>query len=550
MREIRNVCLIDSMQPLLVAAFTDLGCTVLQIRTGDTVFFDLPAALSKEGFAPDLVIQVETLGNRSMVIGLDELKCPTIFWALDPHLNAHWQNAYGRLFDLVCSTQRAWIPKLQERGAQDVRWLPWFGRVVEEQERRSHDLAFVGRISNQRPARKWMVEFLREKAKGFDLAVEDNLPFARMLDLYRDSRIIPNESIFGEVNFRLFEAASCGCLVISQDLGSEQEELFEPGKEIDTYGHVLELDDKLAFYLGNERLTRAMGRAARARVLADHLPVNRAATLLEYGADAARHRAEGEKADVWTALTVASMWEAGLLSVTARDVLDRLSRLAPTAATMTAVLRAQAASGMRKPLGANLQAILAGNQFAGSHDLNLAASTAALRLGEFDAAKAFWLREVRRAGLPPVKQPESPAELLTLWAKELGRSGHIIRAGFSFDPAINLPASAAECLMAVLKDEPEHLPTLKLMDTMLRPISGMEQVRVGFLSVVTLHERRDWRLALEIGLADLKSFRLKSGLEELVLALETARVQGQEKMFLKALDARDRSGLLKKRLGG
>lgn len=538
------------MQPLLAAAFEDIGCTVLRLRTGDAVFFDLPAALAEKEYSPDLVIQVETLGNRSVLTGLDQLQCPAIFWAVDPHLNAHWQAAYGRLFDLVCSTQRAWIPKLKECGAQDVRWLPWYGRVEEEKNERSHDLAFVGRVSSQRPARKWMVEFLREKGRGFDLAVKDNLPFFKMLDLYKDSRIIPNESIFGEVNFRLFEATSCGCLVLGQDLGPEQEELFEPGREMDTYSHALELDEKLAFYLGNRRLTQAMGRAARARVLADHLPANRAATLLEYGADAVVRRAEGEAADVWTALTVAAMWEAGLLPVSARDVLARLADLKPTAATMTAVLRTQVVSDMRKPLGANLQAILGGNQFAGSGDLNLAASAAALRLGEFDAARAFWLREVRRAGLKPARQPENPVELLTLWARELARSGRIIRAGFSFDPAINLPASAGECLMTVLESQPEHLPTLKLLDTMLRPIIGMEQLRVGFLSVVTLHERRDWRLALEIGLADLKSFRLDSGLEELALALETARTQGQERVFLKALDARDRSGLLRKRLAG
>ncbi len=103
--------------------------------------------------------------------------------------------------------------------------------------------------------------------------------------------------------------------------------------------------------------------------------------------------------------------------------------------------------------------------------------------------------------------------------------------------------------MTILADEPQHLPTLRLLDTMLRPISGLEQARVGFLSILTLHERDDWRLAFEIGLADLKSYRLDSGLEELHLAREITRKNDQEALFDKVLKARDPSGLLAARLG-
>jgi len=548
MQEIRNVCLIDPMQLLMVTAFQELGCTVLTLRTGDTVFYDLPAALEEHGFSPDLVVQTETLGNRSVVTGLDKIDCPTIFWAVDPHLNAHWQSAYGRLFDMVCSTQRAWIPKLKEQGVEDVRWLPWYGRVEEPVASPRYDMAFVGRITNQRPARKWMVEFLQDKARGFNLAVEDNLTYVEMIDLYKNSKIIPNESIFGEVNFRLFEAASCGCLVLSQDLGLEQEELFEPGREMDTYTHIVEMDDKLSFYLGNERLVSAMGRAARERVLADHLPINRARTLLEYGRDASSRRAYGVDAERWLALTLAAMWEASLLSLSAKEVLDQLAGVEQSGAVLAAVLRVQANGGMKRLLAANVQAILGSNLFPDSMALNFAGSVAVLRLGALDAAKAFWFRHVRASGLRPGQAVQSPVDLLTLWAKELARSARLLRAGFAFDPIQHLPASGWECLVTIIEEKPDHLPTLRLLETMLRPVMGMEQARVGYLSILTLHERDDWRLALEIGLANLKSFRLKSGMEELILALEIARSHDQERTFFKALGARDPSGLVAKRL--
>ena len=124
-----------------------------------------------------------------------------------------------------------------------------------------------------------------------------------------------------------------------------------------------------------------------------------------------------------------------------------------------------------------------------------------------------------------------------------------MRGGFAFDLDMHLPASALECLLMATARAPRHLATLRLLDTMLRPLPGMEQMRVGFLSLLTLHERRDWRLALEIGLANLKSFRLDSGLDELRLARELARENGQETQFDRALAARDGSGLLAERLG-
>ena len=102
--------------------------------------------------------------------------------------------------------------------------------------------------------------------------------------------------------------------------------------------------------------------------------------------------------------------------------------------------------------------------------------------------------------------------------------------------------------MTILQIDAQHLPALRLLDTMLRPLMGYEQNRVGFLSMLTLHEPDDWRLALEIALANLKSYRLDSGMEELHLARAMAQKQRQERMFEKALAARDRSGLLQAHL--
>lgn len=551
MREMRNICLVDPT-PVLAGAFEALGCTVLVLNASPATFLSLPEALERHGFVPDLVLQREVLGKRSLLLGLDTLDCPTMFWAVDPHLNAYWHDCYARLFDVTCSTQRAWIGQLKACGAPDVRWLPMYGRPrpLTGLPKRTNDIAFVGRITDQRPSRKSMISLIRERFGNASLAIEQDLGFEAMMRLYSDSRIIPNESIFGEVNFRLFEAASCGCLVLGQDLGEEQALLFEPGREMETFANVVEFEEKLAMYLKNDRLTHAMGQAAHERVQAEHLPEHRARRILDMAGECTRNRAQGTRHDKWLALTLCAMGEVGMHDETMGDMLGRLARLPQDEDVTEMALRMQCMAGVQPIVEENLAAILARNVHADSTRLNLAGAMAALRFGKWDWAKNFWYRHMKASGNKTPAAPNSPTELYTLWAKEMKRTGRVVRAGLSFNPKVHLATTAAECLMMILDDEPEHLPTLRLLDTMLRPIPGTEQTRVGYLSVLTLHERTDWRLALEIALANLRTFRLKSGMEELRLAQAIAREQGQESIFLKGLAVRDPNGRLTRTLSG
>jgi hypothetical protein len=543
--DIRNICLID-ISHTIATEFVKAGYLVLRIQATPQPFFDLPAALDKHDFIPDLVLQNEHIGARSLLTGLDQLDCPLMFWCVDPHLNAHWHSAYARLFDLTGSTQRAWIPKIRQQGASDVRWLPWYGRDMARTawDKRPHGLTFVGRVTKQRPARKWMIEILKDKGAPFNPAIRQDLTHSAMMQLYQESKIIPNESIFGEINFRLFEAASCGCMALCQDLGKEQEELFEPGREFATYSNVADFGEKLSLYLKNDRLTQTMGRAAHARIQADHLPVHRMKRIVEYARSATKSRATGTDAAKWTTLAACAMWEADVLHIPSADLLKRLNGLPQDADLTAATLRIQAMTGSLRVLEDYINTILGNNLHADSPALNLAGSMASLHVNHWDGAKAFWYRHLKTTNARETSPPRDAKELLTLWAKNLKQRDQLIRAGFPFDATRHLPATAAECLMAVLESEPEDLPTLRLLDTILRPIPGLELLRMGFLSILTLHERNDWRLAFEIALANLKSYRLKSGLEELQLARDMARKQGQETVFDKALKTRDLSGML------
>ena len=549
MNNILNVCIVGPFGAG-VTALKQLGHEVLYIGHSEELFCDLPEILEENDFTPDLVLQVECLGKRTLIQGLDELDCPTIFWATDPHLNLHWHNTYGRLFDQTLSTQQSLVAPFKLEGLSDVRWLPRFAfdmaapLVVE----RKNDIVFVGRLSDQRPGRKWMVDFIRSRAGEHSFRVEQSLTHAEMLALYQDTKIIPNESILGEVNFRLFEGASCGSLLLTQDLGDEQAALFEPGREIDTYADVVELEEKLKLYLGNDQLVQKMGQAAYNRVQSDHLPIHRVERILEYAKDAARNRATGAEAEKWLAVTLASMWESGMLDLPVRDVLARLAASEQDEHVVVATLRVQTVIGANSVVEENLMNLLGGKLFEDSFGLNFTGSAAALRVGNWDAAKAFWYRHLKNTDNTKLP-PNDPKELLIYWAKELKRNQRIFRGGFPFKSKTHLPHTAIDCLLTLYDADPNDIEVLRLIDVMLRPRKELDQVRDSFLSSLVAQESKDWRLLFELAMTNLHSYRLDKGLQKLMLAREIARDQGQERAFNMALQSRDESGLIAGRLG-
>lgn len=79
-------------------------------------------------------------------------------------------------------------------------------------------------------------------------------------------------------NMRLFEAAALGVCLISED-HPNLPDLFEPGREILTYGSAAELIDRIRFCVDNPQEACAIGERARQRALASHRYADRVAAL-------------------------------------------------------------------------------------------------------------------------------------------------------------------------------------------------------------------------------------------------------------------------------
>lgn len=81
-------------------------------------------------------------------------------------------------------------------------------------------------------------------------------------------------------NLTLFEATGCGALLLTdwkQNLG----ELFEVGKEIETYRTPQELIEKLRYYLTHEKQRQEIAQAGQRRTLLDHTWEGRMKTLYQ-----------------------------------------------------------------------------------------------------------------------------------------------------------------------------------------------------------------------------------------------------------------------------
>lgn len=536
---IKTVCLIhSSLGPAL--ARLGIRATTLAPPQGTASLPELMATLPEP---PDLVIHQENLGCRLVLTDLDAAPCPTLFWSLDPHLNFFWQRHYARLFSHVATTQPHLAPAFAATCPGRSAWVPWHGhaRPLLPFAARTIPLAFVGRLSPQRRRRQWFADHLAR----FGLAVRQNAFGQAMAAVYDDARIAPNECIAGEINLRLFEAASSGCLPVSERQPEAVAELFAPDREAFYYDDVLELDERIRFALAHPDLIEKMGRAAHAAVNERHLPEHRAASLLALAATAVGG-ARGPEAAAALALTLYHLRRAGHLVLTRAEIWQRLEAAPDTPEVMAARIQMALTAGDREAVLRLAGRCLARPELAADPRSGVACAVAACRLGDAEAAKRAYVAVVGATGRRETPRLTGERDYLLFFAEALAAVGCLAAPGMVFDPKIHLPDNAAQCLLAAKTLFPDDLEIERRLESLLRRLPGMAVERVGLLSHLTLCKPDDWSLGLELGLANLNAFRLEAGLEEIHLAAATAEHQGQSRRFARRLALTDPAGRIRR----
>ncbi|MGE4299872.1 MAG: glycosyltransferase [Desulfovibrionaceae bacterium] len=539
-----RICTVHSY---VAEAFRTLGHEVLALAPPGGAPFDIAAALDAHGFAPDLLFQQEPLGPRTLLTGLDKVPGIRIFWAIDTHLNRVWHRCYAQLFDGLATPHRA---RLAPHAAEfpPMRPLPIPGRVLPwtPHADRPRGIGFVGRITEYRMPRNWLMEHLRDR-HGAEVA--DGLTVDGMFAFYGQTRLAPNEAICDEANFRLLEAASAGCLVLSHDAGPDQDDLLAPGAEILVYRHVLELRELLDWYTAHPEQAERLARRAWERIAREHTLRHRALAVLDFAASLSRRAVSATDAAVAMALSQSHMRRKGMVDTPLDAVRAGLEACPALPATLAERLRLDAENGNGDAAMQLAAIILDRALFPDDVDLNLAGSMAALHLGQWEAARRFWQRQTLAAPRRDTLPPETPHALHMAWAAILRRAGRLIMQGAIADPATQLPQTALDCLHAATLSDAADLEPIRQAAALLGPVPGTAWMRMGHLARLAMHHPGDWRTGLDLGLANLKANRLDAGLEECRTALAAARSSGREDAFIRALSGRDPGGLVLQALG-
>lgn len=267
----------------------DEGCDIVTKK--DILHYEEALALLPSGFKPDRVIYFDH-SEPLRVLGLDTLSIPTIVHLVDTHIHRSLHPFLAGCFDQVLLAMRGyghlfgrtpWLPS--------ARWFPlWAPRLgAIPAAPRDIPVSFRGTFGPTHP-----------KRKGFfgDVAASVGGDFGSgpFFDVYNSSKIILNDCLNDDLNWRVFEALASGALLLTPRVSAETLELFPDGECLVTYApHDAEdAVRKIQYYLEREDERLAIASQGFGRVRAEHLAYHRAPRLVEV-IESATVRSKAEK---------------------------------------------------------------------------------------------------------------------------------------------------------------------------------------------------------------------------------------------------------------
>lgn len=237
----------------------------------DRVIEELP-----EGFVPDRIVVHD---NSAPIFfgGLEETNIPTVFYSVDTHHHSALHRYLGHIFDYTFIAQKDFDRFFLDGGVQ-TEWMPLYAsRFVEASDTKEHGAVFVGTLNAKlNPERVRFFEELKKKTSVFTMTGE-------FWKIFPFSEIVINQTVKGDLNFRVFEAMMCGPMLLTERSGNGLLDLFEDKKHLVTYlkGDVDEAASLIQYYLSNPDQARSIGKAGRDEILRAHLPKHRAQRMLE-----------------------------------------------------------------------------------------------------------------------------------------------------------------------------------------------------------------------------------------------------------------------------
>jgi hypothetical protein len=269
--------------------FQELGHEVLTLTPegdGDLRVQGYPASIYEVlealpyGWNPDLVLTGDA-STYPLVLGLEFLDLPLVWYAIDSHIHLPWHRAYAAAFDVILVAQKDYRPRyVFDPCRQVVEWYPLFCDPRHDRRLgcpKIHALSFVGTLNPEwNPERVRLMKALRRRT-----AI--HVATGEYVRVFNESKVVLNQCAGNDVNFRTFQALACGSLLLMERVGNGLGDLFEDRTHLVLYdrGDAEQITALSEYYNAHEDERERIAATGRAAVLASHTGMHRARGLLE-----------------------------------------------------------------------------------------------------------------------------------------------------------------------------------------------------------------------------------------------------------------------------
>ncbi|RME59876.1 MAG: glycosyltransferase family 1 protein [Candidatus Dadabacteria bacterium] len=194
----------------------------------------------------------------------------------------HWElhKFLTHIFDKTFVAQKDYLPSLATPYIRDISWLPlWSQDLMTPLEEKTYKTVFVGTLNKTlNPER---LNFFSQLQQKVDIFVTQG----NYREIYPRSHIVVNQTVKGDLNYRVFEALAAGALLITERTGNGLLELFSEKKHLVTYekNNVEEAAEKIRYYLNNFAQKEEIAKKGYEEVKQKHLAEHRAYDILRKG---------------------------------------------------------------------------------------------------------------------------------------------------------------------------------------------------------------------------------------------------------------------------
>src|SRR5712691_6318347 len=174
---------------------------------------------------PDLFLYVEPLGLIPQ--GLERAPFPTACVLGDCHRDLASRLRLARFFDHVFLYQRNYVSRFTEHPRTHVHWMPYACDLEVFNPLhcgRDLDVAFVGEHFGPDSER---ARLMRELASRYRVNEQRWYLQEEIPAVYSRAKIVVNLPTGDDLNFRFFEALSCGAMLMTRRVDNGQGDLFE-----------------------------------------------------------------------------------------------------------------------------------------------------------------------------------------------------------------------------------------------------------------------------------------------------------------------------------